>query len=120
MPGTAGSLLLDYALQEERRGERIVAENDSWLVVVPFWAVWPFETLLLPKAPAGRLSELNEEQRLDLASILKRLLVKYDSLVRSLLSLFDGLAWRALRLPMRMRTGNCTRISSRLCCAQPG
>ncbi len=74
------SLLLDYALQEERRGERIVAENDSWLVVVPFWAVWPFETLLLPKAPAGRLSELNEEQRLDLASILKRLLVKYDNL----------------------------------------
>ena len=74
------SLLLDYVLQEERRGERIVAENDSWLVVVPFWAVWPFETLLLPKAPAGRLSELNEEQRLDLASILKRLLVKYDNL----------------------------------------
>ena len=73
-------MLLDYALEESRRGERIVLENDSWLVVVPFWAVWPFETLLLPKAPAQRLTDLDAAQQRDLALILKGLLVKYDNL----------------------------------------
>lgn len=73
-------LLLDYARLECERGERIVVENDSWLGVVPYWAIWPFETLLLPKAPVMRLPDLDERQRSDLTSILKRLLVKYDSL----------------------------------------
>ena len=73
-------MLLDYAAEEAERGERCIVENESWLVVVPFWAVWPFETLLLPKAPLRRLPDLDERQRGDLASILKRLLVKYDNL----------------------------------------
>ncbi len=74
------SLLRDYARQERQLGERAVLENESWLVVVPFWAVWPFETLLLPKSPLRRLPQLDDSQRDDLASILKRLLVKYDNL----------------------------------------
>ena len=74
------SLLLDYAAEEARRGERVVVENASWLAVVPFWAVWPFETLLLPKQPVRRLPDLDQGQRSDLAGILKRLLVKYDNL----------------------------------------
>ena len=73
-------MLLDYAREEARRRERCIVENESWLVLVPFWAVWPFETLLLPKAPVRRLPELDERQRQDLASILKLLLVKYDNL----------------------------------------
>lgn len=73
-------LLLDYAAEEARRGERIVVENANWLAVVPFWAVWPFETLLLPKQPVRRLPDLDAGQRGDLADILKRLLVKYDNL----------------------------------------
>lgn len=73
-------LLLDYARLEGERGERIVVENDNWLALVPFWAVWPFETLLLPKAPVLRLPDLDERQRSDLTAILKRLLVKYDNL----------------------------------------
>ena len=73
-------LLLDYAERELQRGERLALENESWLVVVPFWALWPFETLLLPKRHVRRLPELDEAQRLDLARILKRLLVKYDNL----------------------------------------
>ena len=76
-----GSVLLsDYARQEREAGDRCVLENSSWLVVVPYWAVWPFETLLLPKAHRRRLPELDEAQRKDLAAILKRLLVKYDNL----------------------------------------
>ncbi len=73
-------MLQDYARQEARQGERGVLENESWLVVVPFWAVWPYETLLLPKSPARRLPDLDETQRSDLADALKRLLVKYDNL----------------------------------------
>lgn len=74
------SLLLDYLGQEQRRGERAVVENENWLALVPYWAVWPFETLLLPKAPVSRLPDLDHVQRSDLAEILKRLLTKYDNL----------------------------------------
>ncbi|MCY3779636.1 MAG: UDP-glucose--hexose-1-phosphate uridylyltransferase [Chloroflexi bacterium] len=75
-----GNLLSDYGEQERARNERLVVENDSWLVVVPFWAVWPFETLLLPKFKVQRLPDLKATQRARLAEILKRLLVKYDNL----------------------------------------
>ncbi len=75
-----GSLLVDYAAQEGESLERLVVENESWLVVAPFWAVWPFESLLLPKFPVRRLPDLDAAQRAELAQILKRLLVKYDNL----------------------------------------
>ncbi len=74
------NLLRDYARQEGQIGERSVLENASWLVVLPYWAVWPFETLLLPKSPVRRLPDLDDGQRNDLAAILKALLVKYDNL----------------------------------------
>ena len=74
------NLLRDYADQERQIGERCVLENASWLAVVPYWAVWPFETLLLPRSPVRRLPDLDEGQRHDLAAILKGLLVKYDNL----------------------------------------
>lgn len=76
-----GSLLLmDYVQQEMQRRERIVLENTHWTVVVPYWAVWPFETLLLPKRPVRRLPDLDANQRDSLAEILKSLLVRYDNL----------------------------------------
>lgn len=73
-------LLVDYAREEAARGERIVAENEQWLAVVPFWAVWPFETLLLPRGHVRRLPDLMSSERDALADILKRLLTKYDNL----------------------------------------
>ncbi|GAB4444266.1 MAG: galactose-1-phosphate uridylyltransferase [Anaerolineae bacterium] len=73
-------LLLDYAALEQTRQERVVVENDHWLVVTPYWAVWPFETLLLPKAPVLRLPHLSGPQRDALADALKRLLTRYDNL----------------------------------------
>jgi UDPglucose--hexose-1-phosphate uridylyltransferase len=72
-------LLLDYAAQEEG-GPRVVEENDQWLVVVPFWATWPFETLLIAKQPVERVTELDEAQRDALADILIRSLGRYDAL----------------------------------------
>jgi len=73
-------LLVDYAELEVAQGERVVVENESWLVVVPYWANWPFETLLLPRRHVLRLPDLNGPERDALAEILKRLLTKYDNL----------------------------------------
>lgn len=73
-------LLLDYLESELKCNERIILENDDWAVVVPYWAVWPFETLLLPKAHIQRLTDLNNRQNISLADIMKHLLVKYDNL----------------------------------------
>lgn len=73
-------LLVDYANLELERRERIVVENEHWLAVVPYWAVWPFETLLLPRRHVLRLPDLHDDERDALAAILKRLLTRYDNL----------------------------------------
>ncbi|MDG2917327.1 galactose-1-phosphate uridylyltransferase [Bisgaard Taxon 10/6] len=73
-------LLVDYAKRELEQKERIVVETEHWLALVPYWAVWPFETLLLPKTHVKRLTELSAEQAQDLAIILKKLTTKYDNL----------------------------------------
>jgi UDPglucose--hexose-1-phosphate uridylyltransferase len=73
-------LLIDYALLETEQQERIVAENELWLAVVPYWAVWPFEALLLPRRHVFHLPGLNDAERDALAQILKCLLIKYDNL----------------------------------------
>lgn len=73
------TLLLDYADLELERGERVVVENHSWVALVPYWAVWPFETLLLPRRHTLRLPDLGSVERDDLADILKRLLTRYDN-----------------------------------------
>jgi len=78
---TGHRLLLDYVAQESG-GPRVVVESDEWLVVVPFWAKWPFETLLIPKRPAARLPELDATARDDLADVLVGLLGRYDGLFR--------------------------------------
>lgn len=74
------SLLLDYAEKEVARGERVVVANDDWLVVVPFWAAWPFETLLLPRQPLARITGMNERQQASLGEILRDLTTRYDNL----------------------------------------
>ncbi len=73
-------LLVEYARLEAEKGERIVVDNDEWLAVVPFWAVWPFETLLLPRRHTLRLPDLSDGQRDALADILKKLTTRYDNL----------------------------------------
>ena len=72
-------LLVDYATQESGK-ERVVVETAHWIAVVPYWAAWPFETLLMPKARIGRLPDLDEAQRKDLAIALKKLTSRYDNL----------------------------------------
>jgi UDPglucose--hexose-1-phosphate uridylyltransferase len=73
-------LLLAYLEQELALEERIVVKNEHWVVLVPFWALWPFEVLLLPRRQILRLPELTSEEKKSLADISKRLLTKYDNL----------------------------------------
>ncbi len=73
-------LLLEYAALEEKEGERIVEQNSDWLAVVPWWAIWPFEILLLPRRHVLRLPDLTPKERDSLAAILKALLARYDNL----------------------------------------
>jgi len=72
-------LLLEYVAQEGG-GARSIEENDDWLVVVPFWAAWPYETLLMPRQPVSRLPDLTPSMRDSLSDILIRLLTRYDNL----------------------------------------
>lgn len=76
------TLLLDYVAQELKDEVRIVASNKNWLVVVPYWAKWPFETLLLPTTATANMSQLNDKQCEDLADILSVLTVKYDNVFK--------------------------------------
>ncbi len=76
-------LLTDYLDLELGAGERVVVENDHFVVLVPFWAVWPFETMLLPKRNITGLDELVEAERDSLADILKRLTTRYDNLFQA-------------------------------------
>jgi UDPglucose--hexose-1-phosphate uridylyltransferase len=76
-------LLLDYAQHELQTGERVVLQNEHWVVVVPYWAVWPFETLLLPRQALSTFSQITTVQQDALADVLKRLLVKYDNLFQT-------------------------------------
>jgi UDPglucose--hexose-1-phosphate uridylyltransferase len=73
-------LLPAVAQRESQSGARVVVQNEHWLVVTPFWAIWPFETLLLPRRQVLRLPDLSDAERDSLADILRRLLVRYDNL----------------------------------------
>jgi UDPglucose--hexose-1-phosphate uridylyltransferase len=81
--GARGTCLLcAYAMREQASRERVVEENESFLTVVPFWALWPFETLVLPKRHVTGLDGLAGAERNGLADILKRTTARYDRLFR--------------------------------------
>jgi UDPglucose--hexose-1-phosphate uridylyltransferase len=77
------SLLLKTVEEELKDGRRVVEETEHWLLVVPFWATWPFEYLLLPKRHVRRMPDLTDDERDDLANILKRGLQRYDRLFQT-------------------------------------
>jgi UDPglucose--hexose-1-phosphate uridylyltransferase len=73
-------LLIDYLAQELQHGERVVLGNDDFCVLVPFWAIWPFETMILPRRPIGGFEEMSAGERTSLAQVLSQLTRRYDSL----------------------------------------
>ena len=76
-------LLEDYLRLELEQNGRIVCANQHFVALVPFWAVWPFETLLISRRRVTSLPELRGEERAGLADILRRLTVRYDNLFRT-------------------------------------
>jgi len=76
------TLLADYLILELEKAERVVAENDYFVVLVPFWAFWPFETILISRRPFGGFTDMNESEKHALADILKKITIKYDNVFR--------------------------------------
>ncbi len=77
------TLLADYLAEEQRRQARIVYANAHWTVLVPFWAIWPFETLVVSNRPARSIPALDDAQRDALADALLHITVRYDNLFRT-------------------------------------
>ena len=77
---TGRTLLADYLALEAARGERMVCENDHFVALVPFWAAWPFETLVVSRRPVPDLVALDGAERDGLADVLRRLTARYDHL----------------------------------------
>lgn len=73
-------MLSDYLQQELILQNRILFELDHFVTLVPFWAVWPFETMILPRRAMARITEMTESEKSDLAEAYRRLTVMYDNL----------------------------------------
>lgn len=73
-------LLCDYLKLELATGERVVLQNERFVALVPFWAFWPFETMVLPRRHVGTLHQLTDPEREALADVIKRLTTRYDNL----------------------------------------
>ena len=113
---TGRRLLLDYVGQE-LGGPRVVVENDEWLVVVPFWAAWPFETLVIPRRPASRLPDLDRAARDGLATALHRPARPLRRALPPPVPVLDGLAPGAVRRRRGRPAGRSTPTSTRRSCA---
>ena len=70
----------DYLKEELKLKERIVIENDHFVALVPFWAIWPYETMIISKRHFGKITDFTETETAAFAAILKQLTTKYDNL----------------------------------------
>lgn len=77
------NLLQDYVNQELALGERIVITNDHFVALVPFWAIWPYETMIVSKRHIGKITDFTAEEKTAFATILKQLTTKYDNLFQT-------------------------------------
>ena len=75
-----GSLLQDYFTQEIHLNERIIAQNEDFLALVPFWAVWPYEVMIAPKKHYQNIAQLSNGEKTSFAKIIKEVTTKYDNL----------------------------------------
>lgn len=74
------SLLADYLHAELQKNERLICRNMSFVALVPFWAIWPFEAMIISRRHIGNLTELSDKEKDDLADIYRQLTVRYDNL----------------------------------------
>jgi UDPglucose--hexose-1-phosphate uridylyltransferase len=74
------TLLADYLTEEHKRKERILFSNDHFTALVPYWAIWPFETMIVAHRNAARLTDLTSSETSALADLYKRVTTRYDNL----------------------------------------
>jgi UDPglucose--hexose-1-phosphate uridylyltransferase len=77
------SILMDYLKLELKLNERIVYQNNSFAVLVPYWAVWPYETIIISKRKIANILQLNKREQRDFANTLKVVTTKYDNLFQT-------------------------------------
>ena len=74
------SLLLDYLNQELELNQRVLYENEKFVVIIPFWAIWPFETMIIPKKEQANIGDMDKSERMFFADAIKNLTTCYDNL----------------------------------------
>ncbi|WP_299125237.1 UDP-glucose--hexose-1-phosphate uridylyltransferase [uncultured Tenacibaculum sp.] len=74
------SLLENYLKQELEKNERILFENENFVVIIPFWAIWPYETMIIPKKQQANISLLTPKERVDFAEAISKITSAYDKL----------------------------------------
>lgn len=84
-------LLTDYIFLELTKRERLIYDNETWVAVCPWWATWPFETLLAPKREVPSLVGLTEQERNDLADVISQVVTRYDNLFETMFPYSMGL-----------------------------
>ena len=87
----ATCLLCSYIEREEKTGERILFNSSSFLALVPYWAIWPYEVMILPRFHAPDITQLNDRQHQELAEIMIRLSIRYDNLFNTPFPLSMGI-----------------------------
>ena len=80
---TGKSLLKDYLESELQKKERIIAENEHFVLLVPFWATWPYETMIISKRHFSSIEEITEEEIKSYAEMIQIITVKYDNLFKT-------------------------------------
>jgi UDPglucose--hexose-1-phosphate uridylyltransferase len=75
-------LLVDYLRTELEKKERIIFENDGFVVLVPFWAIWPYETMILPKRKIQHILQFTSEEIGQFAEAMKNIAIRYDNLFK--------------------------------------
>ena len=96
-------MLMEYVMVELAEKTRLVVENEHWVVVVPYWATWPYETMILPRRHVKRLCDLEKDEKQSLAEITKRLLIKYDNLFET--SFPYSMGWHGAPFDVRTEEG---------------
>lgn len=74
------SMLSDYLDQELKEEERILLQNEDFVALVPYWAVWPYEAMIIPRKHYQHIGQLNEEEQKSFAEIIRKLTIMYDNL----------------------------------------
>lgn len=109
-------LLVDYVQEEHKQTVRTLFSNDHFTVVVPFWAVWPFEVLVFAHRPAAYLKDMNASEVSALADMVKRVTTRYDNLFEISFPYSMGFHQAPADMDSRIPNGCCMPIFIRLCC----